>query len=285
MQVWMKVVIHKAQYEPGEWVHATWAVFCESLRGMASEFDYVFTALETHLQEMQARPPRQTDARPKITKRQKIAKRQKVGTTNPAHQCEPAAVATEAQPLAAGEHAAPGAAAPAACDQTGPNPESAAAGHDHSQQRPSSRDLGGKKSKIATTAPLMQARRRRNRKPGMQFTDRRNKFRELLVEMTSSLKPVKTREVYASFRKRFGQDTKSLTSVPLRKIVLSVCNNVAGIEYFLQSESPPNETCKTTTPFASEMMPSGTLDQEKFVLAGNVTILGKTVFNGLLLYK
>jgi hypothetical protein len=96
--------------------------------------------------------------------------------------------------------------------------------------------------------------------------------------MTSSLKPVKTREVYASFRKSFGEDTKSLTSVPLRKIVLSVCNNVAGIEYFLQSKSQPIETCKTTTPFASEMMPSGTLDQDKFVLAGNVPILGKTVY-------
>ena len=166
MPVWMKVVIHKAQYEPGEWVHATWAVFCESLRGMSSDFDYVFTALETHLQEMQARPPRQTDARPKI------AKRQKVGTTNPAHQCEPAAVATEAQPLAAGEHAAPGAAvvaASAACDQNETNlsPESS---HDHSQQRPRSRDLGGKKSKIATAATLMQARRRR--RPGREFIDR-----------------------------------------------------------------------------------------------------------------
>ena len=96
--------------------------------------------------------------------------------------------------------------------------------------------------------------------------------------MTSSLKPVKTREVYASFRARYGKDTQSLKSVPLRKVTLSICDNVAGIEYFLQSDSPPSESCQSTTPFTSEMMPSGTLDQEKFVLAGEVTIFGKTVY-------
>ena len=118
---------------------------------------------------MKERPPRETHARSKVLKRQKLA------TTTNVHQCEPAAVAAEAQPLAAGEHAAPGAAvvaASAACDQTVPNllSESTAAGHDHSQQRPRSRDLGGKKSKIATAATLMQARRRR--RPGREFIDR-----------------------------------------------------------------------------------------------------------------
>ena len=118
---------------------------------------------------MKERQPRETHAP------RKKFKKQKVGTATRAHQVEPAAVAAEAQPLAAGQHAAPGAAvdaAPAACDQTETNllSESTAAGHDHSQQRPRSRDLGGKKSKIATAATLMQARRRR--RPGREFIDR-----------------------------------------------------------------------------------------------------------------
>ena len=54
---------------------------------------------------------------------------------------------------------------------------------------------------------------------------------------------------------------------------------------FYNQNHRPAELVTVRTLFASEMMPSGTLDQEKFVLAGNVTILGKTVFNGLLLYK
>ena len=118
----------------------------------------------------------------------------------------------------------------------------------------------------------MQARRRRNRRPGPQFTDRQNKFRELLVEMTSSFKPIKTKEVYAAFRESSGQDTKTLDSVLLRKVMLSICDNFKGIEYFLQSESPklvtsfdespPSETCHSTNSFASEMMPSGTPDRK-----------------------
>ena len=252
MKLWMDASYATAQYASDEWAARGWTALCASLRTMSGFYDFVVCALEQHIEQMKTRPPRETHAP------RKSATKQKLGTTNPAHQCEPAAVAAEAQPLAAGgEQAARDAAAPAAYVQNEPNSESASAGHDHS------------KSKIATTAPLMQARR--GRKPGKESMDLKKTFMELLVEMTSSFKPVRTREVYASFRKRLGQDTQSLSSVPLRKIVLSVCNNVKGIEYFLQSESQPIETYKTTTPFASEMI-------EKFVLAGNVPILGKMVY-------
>ena len=179
MKLWMDASYATAQYASDEWAARGWTALCASLRTMSGFYDFVVCALEQHIEQMKTRPPRETHAP------RKSATKQKLGTTNPAHQCEPAAVAAEAQPLAAGgEQAARDAAAPAAYVQNEPNSESASAGHDHS------------KSKIATTAPLMQARR--GRKPGKESMDLKKTFMELLVEMTSSLKPVKTREVYAS---------------------------------------------------------------------------------------
>jgi len=194
MGLWVDATIFTGQYAPDEWAHVSWRAVCDSLREMQDDFDFAVLTLEKYILQMKERPPRETHARPKM------AKRQKLGTTNFAHQCEPAAVAAEAQPLAAAQHAAPGAdvvAASAACDQNETNlsPESS---HDHSQQHPSSRDLGGKQS--IATATLTQARRTRLRKPGKQFTDRQEKFRALLIEMTSSLQAIKTRKVYARFR-------------------------------------------------------------------------------------
>ena len=133
MGLWANATITTGQYAPDEWAHVSWRALCDSLRVMP-DFEFAVLTLEMYIQRMKERPPRETHARSKVLKRQKLA------TTTNVHQCEPAAVPAEAQPLAAGEHAAPSAAvvaASAACDQTVTNllSESTAAGHDHSQQR------------------------------------------------------------------------------------------------------------------------------------------------------
>ena len=133
MPLWTKVVIQKAQYEPGEWVHATWAAFWASLRGISFDFNFVFTALETHLQEMQARPPRQTNAPRKAAKTKQVSQ-----TETSVQRVEIAVVSAEAPQLAAGQGAEPVSAVnpAAACDQDKNHlqPDSAAAGQFHSQQ-------------------------------------------------------------------------------------------------------------------------------------------------------
>ena len=162
MKLWMGASYATAQYAPDEWAHASWTALCASLREMSEFYDFVVGALEDHNEQMKKRPPRETHARSKVLKKQKRA------TTTDVHQREPT---------------------PTACGQNAihPQPESAAADHDQSQQPGASLDASCGYKCIPNASPLAQARGEssvKKRKSREDFTIRLEKFKEHLLQKT-----------------------------------------------------------------------------------------------------
>ena len=264
MPVWMKVVVQKAQYGPGEWVHATWANLCELLREMKFDFDFVLAALKTHLQEMQALPPQQTNAP------RKAAKTKQASQTNTSVQrVEIAVVSAEAPQLAAGQGAEPVSAVnpAAACDQDKNHlqPNSAAAGQFHSEKPEAIRCSYGS---ILSGGPLAQARDgKARRKPRRDFAMRLERFKEHLVRVTSTMQPVRMRDLYDSFRDEEGVGTEEQPSTAMKALLRTIFEDVKGIEYILQSEAEP----------APSFSPARTPDR-KVIVAGKANVLGKSIY-------
>jgi hypothetical protein len=264
MPVWMKVVVQKAQYGPGEWVHATWANLCELLREMKFDFDFVLAALKTHLQEMQALPPQQTNAP------RKAAKTKQASQTNTSVQrVEIAVVSAEAPQLAAGQGAEPVSAVnpAAACDQDKNHlqPNSAAAGQFHSEKPEAIRCSYGS---ILSGGPLAQARDgKTRRRPRWDFALRLERFKEHLVRVTSTMQPVRMRDLYESFREQEGVSIEEQPSTAMKALLRTIFEDVKGIEYLLQSEAEP----------APSFSPARTPDR-KVIVAGKANVLGKSVY-------
>ena len=117
--------------------------------------------------------------------------------------------------------------------------------------------------------PLAQARElgKKKRRPRKDYADRLDRFKEHLAQVTSTMRPVRVRDLYESFRKQLGVCTGEQSSTSLKALLRSIFADVKGIEYILQSEEEP----------AQSFIPDISPDRE-MIVAGVANVLGKSVY-------
>jgi hypothetical protein len=99
------------------------------------------------------------------------------------------------------------------------------------------------------------------RKPIPEYTDRRNRMEQHLIDQTSSGKPVRVRDLYQTFRSKGGTEEDS---TKMRTVLLDVCGKQEkAFDYLLFSCQPLETICPRGEP----------KDTQKFI--GTATVLGR----------